>query len=135
MASHGYEEVDHTADVALRVWGEDFQSLLSQAAEGFYALMGVESSLNSPEETCFVLPLSNSEDVIVDFLNELLYLLAEKGHTFSNFSYTENKDRLEIQAMGNKALSQDRYIKAVTFHDLIVEESDHGLEVIITFDV
>lgn len=135
MASHGYEEVDHTADVALRVWGENFQTLLSQAAEGLYTLVGVETSLNSPVETNFVLPLSNCEDVVVDFLNELLYLLEEKRHTFSNFSFTENEDRLEIQATGNKVLSQDRYIKAVTFHDLNVEESDRGLEVIITFDV
>jgi len=135
MASHGYEEVDHTADVALKVWGEDFQTLLSQAAEGFYALMNVESSLNAPVETSFVLPVGSYEDFLVDFLNELLYLLEEKGQKLSNFAFTEYEDRLEIKAMGEEAQSQDRYIKAVTFHNLNVEKSDRGLEVIITFDV
>lgn len=135
MASHGYEEVDHTADVALKVWGEDFQTLLSQAAEGLYALMNVESSLNAPVETSFVLPVGSYEDFLVDFLNELLYLLEEKGQKLSNFAFTEYEDRLEIKAMGEEAQSQDRYIKAVTFHNLNVEKSDRGLEVIITFDV
>lgn len=135
MASYGYEEVDHTADIALKVWGEDFQTLLSQAAEGFYVLIGVEPLLNDPVDTCFVIPLDDYENVIVDFLNELLYLLEERGQTFTGFAFTEKEDNLVIRASGFKALSQDRYIKAVTFHDLNIEESEHGLEVIITFDV
>lgn len=135
MAFHGYKEVEHTADVALRVWSEDFPGLLSQAAKGLYALTDIVPDSNSTVNRCFFIPSGNNENEIVDFLNELLYLLEEKSEIYTNFSFLEREDELEVQAEGYKALSQDRYIKAVTFHDLNIIESDLGLEVVITFDV
>ena len=135
MALDGYEEVDHTADIAIRVWGEDFQALLCQAAYGLYDLMGVEPMANSSAEVRFGLPQATNEDILVDFLNELLYLSDEKRQIFKDFLFTENEKEFEIQAAGCHILSQDRQIKAVTFHNLIVEETRHGFEAIITFDV
>jgi SHS2 domain-containing protein len=135
MATHGYEEVDHTADVAIRVWGEDFQALLRQAAEGLYDLMSVERMSNSPAEVHFELQQGTNEDILVDFLNELLYLSDEKKQIFKEFSFADNEDRFEIQAEGYQILSQDRQIKAVTFHNLNIEKTHHGFETIITFDV
>lgn len=135
MAFHGYEEVEHTADVALRVWSEDFPGLLSQAAKGLYELTDIDSDTNSTVNRCFFIPSGNYENEIVDFLNELLFFLEEKSEIYRNFSFFERQDKLEVHAEGCKALSQDRYIKAVTFHDLNIEESDLGLEVVITFDV
>jgi SHS2 domain-containing protein len=135
MASHGYEEVDHTADVAIRVWGEDFLALLRQAAEGLYDLMSVEPMPNSPTEVHFELQQGTNEDILVDFLNELLYLSDEKKQIFKEFSFADTEDKFETQAAGFQILSQDRQIKAVTFHNLNVKETHHGFEAIITFDV
>lgn len=46
---NGYKEVEHTADIALQVWAEDFYTLLRKAAEGLYALMG----LNLPQHQLY----------------------------------------------------------------------------------
>jgi len=135
MASHGYEEVDHTADIAIRVWGENFQALLRQAADGLYDLMGIKPIRNSPAEVRFDLPQGTKEDILVDFLNELLYLSDEKRQILNDFLFSENNDEFEIQAAGCQILSQERQIKAVTFHNLSVEETNHGFKAIITFDV
>ena len=72
MDLHGYEEVEHTADIALRVWGEDYQDLLRQAADGLYALMGIVPRLNSHVDQRFVIPEWTPETILVDFLTELL---------------------------------------------------------------
>lgn len=135
MTSHGYEEVDHTADIALRIWGEDFQVLLQQAACGLYDLMGVTTEPGSQLKVQFDLSLETNETLFVDFLSELLYLVEEKGQAFDHFSFYESDNTLTVQASGHLVSSQDRHIKAVTFHDLDVEESDRGLEATITFDV
>lgn len=135
MASHGYEEVDHTADIALRVWGENFQVLLFQAAKGLYELMGVEHITGSNIEGQFTLPRETFETILVDFLSELLYLVEENGHAYNEFSFAENDEEFVVHASGCEIQSQDRHIKAVTFHDLNIEETERGLEATITFDV
>jgi len=135
MASHGYQEIDHTADIALRVWGEDFQTLLRQAAYGLYGLMGVVPHAETPVAGYFVLQQDSLETILVDFLSELLFLAEEKGQLFDSFSFDEQDDELNIRMAGQKILSQERYVKAVTFHDLDVRQTDCGYEATITFDV
>jgi SHS2 domain-containing protein len=135
MPSHGYEEVDHTADIALRIWGENFQVLLQQAADGMYDLMGVIAEPGSHREARFDLSYGTNETLLVDFLSELLYLSEEKGLALKNFTFFERDEKFIVQASGGVIISQDRHIKAVTFHDLDIEIDDGGLEATITFDV
>jgi SHS2 domain-containing protein len=135
MASHGYQEVDHTADIALRVWGEDFQALLRQAANGLYHLMGVVPFAEIPVAASYVLQQDSLETILVDFLSELLFLAEEKDQLFDTFSFDEQDDELTVRMAGQKILSQERFVKAVTFHDLDVRQTDLGFEATITFDV
>lgn len=135
MALHGYEEVDHTADIALRVWGEDFQTLLTQAAEGLYTLMGIVTLTGSSFENVIPIPQGNRETMLVDFLTELLYLSEERGLVLDDFTFDEEQDKISVRSTGRKILSQERAIKAVTFHNLNVEETETGVITTITFDV
>lgn len=135
MASHGYQEVDHTADIALRVWGEDFQTLLRQAAYGLYDLMGVVPHVGKPVAGYSVLQQDSLETILVDFLSELLFLAEEKDQLFDVFSFDEQDDELTVRMVGQKILSQERNVKAVTFHDLDVHQTGCGYEATITFDV
>ena len=135
MASHGYQEVDHTADIALRVWGEDFWALLKQAAKGLYHLMGVVPCAKAPVVEYFVLQQDSLETILVDFLSELLFLAEEKDQTFDTFSFNEHNNELSVRMAGQMIHSQERYVKAVTFHNLDIYQTDCGFEVTITFDV
>jgi SHS2 domain-containing protein len=135
MASPGYEEVDHTADIALRVWGKDLQTFLEQAAEGMYDLVGIEFAPDSSIDITFDLQQGPSETILVDFLSELLYLLEERAQVFHTFSFDIGTDQISIRAICSKVLSIDRHIKAVTFHNLNIEKTAKGLEATITFDV
>lgn len=135
MPSHGYQEVDHTADIAIRVWAEDFQTLLGQAAYGLYDLMGVVPHADTSVAGYFVLQQDSLETILVDFLSELLFLTEEKGQLFDAFSFDEQGDELTVRMAGQEILSQERYVKAVTFHNLDVRQTKCGYEVTITFDV
>ena len=135
MACHGYVEVDHTADIALRVWGENYWALLQQAAAGMYDLMGVVPIPDTSLDEFFVIPAGTHETVLVDFLSELLFLTEEHGQVLDHFSFSDDGNVLSIMSTGRKIHTCERHIKAVTFHNLTVKTTEAGLEVTITFDV
>lgn len=135
MPNHAYEEINHTADIALRVWGNDFYALLSHAVEGMYDLMGVEGVIGSRVENAFSLVDDSLESVLVDFLNECLYLAEDRNQSFDDFTFNTMSGKLYIHAYGTEIRSIERQIKAVTFHELEIIETPSGLETTITFDV
>lgn len=135
MACHGYEEIDHTADIALRVWGEKFWVLLQQAAVGLYELMGVVASADPSVEVDFVIPDGTHETITVDFLSELLFFAEEHSQVLDNFSFVDDGNEHSIMCTAKKIQTYERQIKAVTFHNLTVSTTASGFEVTITFDV
>lgn len=135
MVYHGYEEVEHTADIAMRVWGEDFETLLKQAAIGMFELLGIKHKPESKVESSFLVQPDSCETVLVDFLNELLYLAEEKHQALSELTIKTSKDALRISITGFEIETQVRVIKAVTYHNLEVKKTEKGIEATITFDV
>lgn len=135
MPNNVYEEIDHTADIALRVWGEAFNALLTNAVEGMYDLMGVEVIADSQVEKTFLIAEDSPESMLVDFLNECLYLAEDKKQAFHTFSFNVKDGKLQVNATGNEIAIIERQIKAVTFHELEIIETPSGLETTITFDV
>jgi SHS2 domain-containing protein len=135
MVSSGYEELEHTADIALRAWGKDFFVLLKQSAKGMYELMGVDVEMGVLKKITFKIEKNGREMQLVDFLNEVLYLVEDENAKYETFSFKKVEDGIRVKASGYGVRSLQRNIKAVTFHNLAVEETDSGLEVSITFDV
>lgn len=135
MVLSGYEELEHTADIALRVWGKDFFTLLRQSVKGMYELMGVDMELTVLKKIKFRMEDNSREIQLVDFLNEVLYLVEDEHAKYETFIFNKVEDGIIVQASGYGIRSLQRNIKAVTFHNLAIEEIDSGLEVSITFDV
>lgn len=135
MVLSGYEELEHTADIALRVWGEDFFTLLRQSANGMYDLMGVDVELTVLKKIKFKIEDNSQEIQLVDFLNEVLYLVEDEHARYDLFVFNKVEEGIIVQASGYGVKSLQQNIKAVTFHNLVIEETDSGLEVSITFDV
>jgi len=135
MVAHGYEEVDHTADIAIKVWAEDFYSLLIQAARGLYHSMGVVNHLENSINELIVLQEESLETILVDFLNELLYFIEDKLLLFDEFEFENRCNSLFVKMKGRKVHPPTLEIKAVTFHNLIVSSTDQGFNATITFDI
>jgi len=135
MVTSGYEEVDHIADLALHVWGSDFEALLREAACGMYALMNIEPNLKVQISAAFYVPQGSAEMMLVDFLSELLYLTEENRELFTQFNISIEEENLLIRASGHPISSIKRVIKAVTYHNLNLIHTDNGVEATITFDV
>lgn len=132
---HGFAEVEHTADWAIRVWAEDLPQLLSEAARGMYALAQVQISAGPRIPYRLELPVEDEEGLLVAFLSELLYISEQRGLAFDQFDLVLQEEELCARLVGAPIRRQSREIKAVTFHNLRVVHTGNGLEATVVFDV
>jgi SHS2 domain-containing protein len=131
----GYREREHTADRELEIWAPDFPGLLIQAAKGMYALSGIQIQAGVRQEKGLLLPASEAEQMLVSFLNELLFLGERYGMAYASFVFRPEGDALQISMSGGPIVSQDKEIKAVTYHGLKIIQTDTGIKANVVFDV
>ncbi len=127
--------LDHPTDLALKVWGEEFFVLLAQSVLGMYDLMGVVMDDKVRIDHNFLVEISTPGTELVDFLGELLYQAVDLKIAYSGFIFSMTEEQLKIQADGHPIKEMKRSLKAVTYHDLEIIETDAGLEAIITFKI
>ncbi len=131
----GYRELAHTADWALKVWAPDLGGLFIQAAQGMYALMGVELEETPCVERTIALTGQDAEDMLVGFLEELLYQAEIHGEGYRSFDVRFEEQQLTAVLCAVPVRGQGKEIKAVTYHGLKIMEAPQGLETVIVFDV
>ena len=116
--SCGFFEHEHTADWELEIWAPDFFGLLEQAARGMYTLAGTRLA-EEPRQTLFLdLDAFDRESLLVKFLTELLNLASRSSWLLTFSSLLKKGPALCVTVEGAPILSQDKEIKAVTYHNL-----------------
>ena len=132
-----FEEVDHTADRALRVWAADARSLFLDAAHGMINLMGDPPPGCTPTGWQDIeLEAIDQESLLVEWLNELLYLAEETGGLFVTFDVLALTEyHLRARAGWVPARASKAHIKAATYHNLAIVQTADGVSVELTFDV
>jgi len=131
----GYREVEHTADWELEIWGPDMVALLGQAAQGMYHLMGIELDAGPRQQRRLELAADDREQLLVEFLVELLYLAESERLAFDRVDLEVFGHRLSADLEGARVRAQTKEIKAVTYHRLAVRDTEHGVETRVVFDV
>ncbi len=133
---NSFEEIEHTADWAYRVRGENLGELFIQAALGLYAL--VEMQLTPASQTTRLIQLTgiDRESLLVAWLNELLYFHESEGLGFEGLEI-QHLDETSIKAKLTGAPTQHwlKDIKAVTYHNLAISQTESGWEVTLVLDV
>jgi SHS2 domain-containing protein len=136
-APFDFEEVEHTADCALRVRGRDWRGLLVNAARGMSRLLVSDlTSVPTDMERRFELDAFDRESLLVDWLSELAYWAEAEMLVFREFDLRRvTSTDLEAVIRGGHMPNLHRHIKAVTYHNLEIIETDNGLEATVVFDV
>ncbi len=136
-----YALIDHTADIGIRVRGQDLIDLFTQAAEGtFDIIAGQPDELPDVEQKQFsiVLTADHAEQLLVDWLNELVSLSDAEQVIFVAFDIQKLSKRAlqaRVRGISRHHYEIEREIKAVTSHELQIRKSDKELEAEIIFDV
>lgn len=133
--SCGFQEVAHTADRALNLWAGRLDGLFVQAAAGMYYLLDIRLQKDSPIITKISLVETDPETMLVAFLSELLYYLEHDRAAFDQIQVQIENGHLEAKLSGGRVIAQSKEIKAVTFHNLKIEQNGDRFETTIVFDV
>lgn len=135
-----YEIIPHTADIGMKAYGQSLEELFKNAAYGMFDIIadldGLTRSVTQPIDV----KASNSEELLVAWLDELLYHFYTKQTIFFDFEIEKLEDtRIVAKAFGRN-IGQNRNrlkreIKAATYHELKIEEKDGQFTASIIFDV
>ena len=133
----GFEEVEHTADKALRIFGTNLTELFLSAAEGLTHLMAADvADISTKIEKSIELEAIDAESLLVEWLSELAYWAESEMLVFKNFRIQKaTATYLKAKVWGGKTSMLDKQIKAVTYHNLKIKKTAEGLEATIVFDV
>lgn len=139
-----FELIEHTADTGIKAYGETLTELFENSAKGMFHIIACRNAASEGAEVLKNIELKNStdrlEELLVSWLSELLYIFNKEKICFSNFSVLSlNSEGMTACAKG---VPIDLYqsnlyteIKAVTFHNLKIEEQIEGFSCTIIFDV
>jgi len=138
--AQGYQLLDHPADVRIRAWGSSLEETFRQAALGMWDLMREESAVPCRMKREILVQGRELEDLLVNFLNEQLFMLEAEGFIVSTIESVElgwRDGRYVLRAIAGGVLVSDlacpleRQVKAATYHDIKVT----NCEACVIFDV
>ena len=136
MTTGAIEEIEHTADWSIRVRGRDLCELFINAARGMFELMADLDAVEPRVARQVKLEEFDTETLLVSWLSELLWFNEESDAVFVRFEIESlTPSVIKASVWGGPVSGQWKHIKAVTFHDLEIIETDEGYEVILVFDV
>jgi len=130
-----YSYLDHGADIGLEAEHETLEGVFAEAARGLFSLMVDINGIGTQESVELNLNESTLEDLLYEWLSELVSLSNLKGHAYSEFpnlriEKDDSEFHLEAQARGTR-IDPRRHdlgteIKAITYQGLEIEERDEG---------
>jgi SHS2 domain-containing protein len=135
-----FRTIEHTADIGIEVEADNLADLFAGAAEGMYSIIIAPGVVSPAVSRSITLEANDLEELMFEWLNELLYLLDAKELLLSIFEIARiERFHLEATVSGEK-IDQGRHrllgeIKAATYHQMTVERRDDSWFARIIFDV
>jgi SHS2 domain-containing protein len=135
-----FEEIPHTADWSFRAFGGDLCELFENAAHALFALEGAQAR-RPADETMRLVTVSAIDypSLLVNWLTELLWLQESHHETYLRFRIERlSPTELCAEAFGAPLTRLDTptaRIKAVTYHNLTIEQTARGWEAVVVVDV
>ncbi|MFC1927445.1 archease [Chloroflexota bacterium] len=135
-----FEILDHTADIGIIAHGADVKELFSNAALALFSLITELESIQEKLHFDLEVGSEDTDSLLVDWLNELIYCFDAKHVLFNRF---------DIESLAYNALRATCYgedfdpnkhkikigIKAATYHMLKLETDNNGYKAQIILDI
>ena len=119
-----YEFIDHTADVCIKAYGNTISEAFENAAVGMFDIITDKSKIGTVGQYTIELEAPDLEQLLVDWLSELLFMNSAKNIVFSSFNVSIDKKHLSAKVFGEEYDTSKHKmgveIKAVTYHMLEV---------------
>ena len=135
-----FEFIDHTADIGILAYGADMKQVFANAARGLFSIITNLDNVTSTKKLDIRVTAPDREALLINWLNELIYLFEVKEMLFNRFDITTITDtNLKATGYGEKInLAKHELktqVKAATYHMLKIEQNDGGWKAQVIFDV
>ncbi len=124
-----YEIFDHTADVGIIVRGKTLEELFQKTAYGMFDIMVYAERIDPVGRYKINIESPTLEDLLVDWLSELLYVFSVEFVVMNKFDIRIWKENGEYKLSGvgwGEPYIREKHgikveIKAVTYHELKID--------------
>jgi SHS2 domain-containing protein len=134
-----YKLLGHTADMGITVWGDNLKGLFQHAAIAMYDLVADINTIRPVISFPVDIKAFDADELLRNWLSELLYYFHAKNILLSGFSIEVLSDTGIISMVSGEKTDSSRHvlkreIKAVTFHNLHIMQTESGFQTDIIFD-
>ncbi len=140
-----YRLIDHTGDIGIEVKGENLQELFKDAISALYSIFLDLKILKKKGEEELIIEGKDLEEILVETLNEIIYLFEVKKIIFidfKEFAIEENQDKISLKSkMSYDVFDSTRHkilgagVKAATYHNIVVKKENDKYFARIIIDV
>ena len=132
-----YRLLEHTADALVEIYGKNLDELFANAAIALFDQITDISKVEPIGELGLKLEAESREQLLVDFLQELLFVHDTENLVFSEFVVRTDGRKLDAVVRGQE-FDEDKHskrsvVKGVTYHRLEFDDKAGTLTVL--FDV
>ncbi|MCS7203910.1 MAG: archease [Thermodesulfovibrio sp.] len=134
-----YKVIDVAGDVGIRAEGKTLNECFINSALALYSLITELNQVEQVEIREVELSEETLEELIIGFLNELIFIFDTYGFIGSKINLEIENNKLKAKIYGEKFNPEKHerklLVKAATYHNLILKkENDHWITEII-FDI
>ncbi len=136
----GYRIFDHTADLGVEITGASQEEVYAGAAGALFDLLTDLSSVRESEERTLTVEGEGPDDLLVNFLRELLYSWNGEGFLMKRCTVLEAAPRRLTAVLRGETYDPARHrirmeIKAATYHQASIRRTAAGWMGRVVFDV
>jgi protein archease len=136
------ETFDHTADLGLRIVAVDLVDLFQTAAIGLFdVIVTNRDEVRAVETEQVSLQADSLEELLVEWLNELIFRCETRHRLYSAFSVTLDEPACCLTAsIGGEPVDRSRHdldheVKAATRHEMSVRKGPRGWVAEVILDI
>jgi SHS2 domain-containing protein len=138
--NNDFEFIDHTADIGIMAYGTELKQVFANSARGLFSIITELNTVATTESRTIEVTAPDREALLVNWLNELIYLFEAKELLFNRFDIITITDtQLKATGYGEKInLAKHELktqVKAATYHMLKIEQNKDGYRAQVIFDV
>lgn len=131
-----YKFLEHTSDIIIEAKNKSFEAALEDVADGMFTQMGKAEEKDS---ITFTTEAPTKEQLVVDFLSDVIVECETVPFTpvkAELLKFEKQGDILSVTAKihGENKVSEN-IIKAVTYHELKIEENNGEWIITVLFDI
>ena len=137
MQEKAYKILEHPSDLKIQIFGKTKDELFLNALRAMADVLSPEIQDTEQEIRNKIEVYNlNLDNLLVDFLNEILYLSQVNKRVYNNIKFFKFSDKgLQGELVGYNVEKFGEDIKAATYHKLKIEKKNNLYQAVVLFDI